>query len=192
MANEDFAGLELGPKTPRMPQEEDEAEEVPVDIDPARLQVVLEEVRSHQNLLGGLLAGFVAAGIGAAVWAGITVATGFQISYMAVGVGFLVGLAVRSFGSGVDPVFGVVGAILALLGCGAGNLLAVSAILAQQEGMALMEVLSLLDREAAWELMAVNFSPMDLLFYGIAVYFGYKLSFRQVSLEELGVQPTGQ
>ncbi len=48
MADDDFAGLGLGPKTPRMPQEGDEAEEISVDIDPAQLQVVLEELRSHQ------------------------------------------------------------------------------------------------------------------------------------------------
>jgi len=30
-----------------------------------------------------------------------------------------------------------------------------------------------------------TFDPMDILFYGIAVYEGYKLSFRQVSPEEL-------
>ncbi len=190
MTDDESAGLGLSPKTPRMPQEE--PEETSVEIDPAQLQVGLEQLRSQQNLPGGVLAGLVAAAIGAGVWASVTVVMNVQISLMAVGVGFLVGFAVRSFGKGVDPVFGVVGATLALLGCAAGNLLAVSATFAQQRGMALMEVLSLLDLAMAWALMAVTFSPIDLLFYGFAVYEGYKLSFRQVSLGELGVQPTGQ
>ena len=34
--------------------------------------------------------------------------------------------------------------------------------------------------------MVATFSPMDLLFYGIAVYEGYKFSFRQVGPEDLG------
>ena len=191
MTDDEAAGLGLGPETPRWPQEEVKPEQIPVEIDPAQVQVALEQLRSHQNLLGGVLAGLVAAGIGAGVWAGVTVITNFQIGLMAVGVGFLVGFAVRSVGKGVDPVFGVVGATLALLGCAVGNLLTVSAIFARQEGMALMEMLSLLDLAIAWKLMAVTFSPIDLLFYGIAVYEGYKLSFRQVSLEELGFQPTG-
>jgi hypothetical protein len=34
-------------------------------------------------------------------------------------------------------------------------------------------------------MMVAFFSPMDLLFYGIATYEGYQLSFRQLSPEEL-------
>jgi hypothetical protein len=37
----------------------------------------------------------------------------------------------------------------------------------------------------AMELLVATFSPMDLLFYGIAVYEGYHLSFRQVTDQEL-------
>jgi hypothetical protein len=35
------------------------------------------------------------------------------------------------------------------------------------------------------EVMMDAFSPMDLLFYGIAIYEGYKFSFRQITEEEL-------
>jgi hypothetical protein len=35
------------------------------------------------------------------------------------------------------------------------------------------------------ELMSISFSPMDLLFYGIAVYEGYKFSFRRMTGEEM-------
>jgi hypothetical protein len=35
------------------------------------------------------------------------------------------------------------------------------------------------------DLMKATFSPIDLLFYGIAVYEGYRFSFRQVTPEEL-------
>jgi hypothetical protein len=33
--------------------------------------------------------------------------------------------------------------------------------------------------------MAATFSPMDLLFYGIAIYEGYKFSFRQLTDEDM-------
>ena len=39
--------------------------------------------------------------------------------------------------------------------------------------------------------MVVTFSPIDLLFYGIAVYEGYKLSFRQIGLDDLGIETIG-
>jgi hypothetical protein len=39
--------------------------------------------------------------------------------------------------------------------------------------------------------MAITFSPMDLVFYGIAVYEGFKLSFRKVTHEEIQAAITG-
>jgi hypothetical protein len=161
-------------------------------VDQVQLRFALEQLRSQQNLVGGALAGLAASAVGAAAWAGITVATGYQIGWMAIGVGFLVGLAVRMAGKGIDSVFGVVGGALALLGCAAGNLLAVCGIVAGQEGMAFADVLAGLDPTVARELMVASFSPMDVLFYALAVYEGYKLSFRQISQQELGSLSPGR
>lgn len=149
------------------------------DEDPATVQFEIEKLRSEQNLLGGLLAGLAASAIGAGVWASVTVATGYQIGWMALGVGFLVGYAVRIAGKGIDTVFGITGAALALLGCGAGNLLAISSMAGTQQNVPLLDVLSALDLTTAQQLMAAGFSPVDLLFYGIAVYEGFQLSFRR-------------
>ena len=148
--------------------------------DLAQAEVLLEELRAEQNMPGAVLAGLIAAGLGAYLWSVITIATGYQIGFMAIGVGVLVGGAVRGFGKGIEPVFGVIGATLALLGCAAGNLLTVSTQLAQAEGMAVMDVLSLLDIALAWELLTTTSDPLDFLFYGIAIYEGYKLSFTKL------------
>ena len=198
MMDDEFAGLGLGQKTPRMPQDMEDpihavlkpsavgAEELS-SIDPAQLQHALENLSSEQNLFLGVLAGAVAALGGAALWAVVTITTGYQIGYLAVAVGFLVGFAMRQFGKGTDQVFGVVGAVLALLGCGLGNLFSACAVLSQQEGIPFFDVLSVLDLAIISELMAATFSPVDLLFYGIAIYEGYKLSFRQLTAQDLGL-----
>ena len=47
------------------------------------------------NLPPGVVAGLGAAIVGAAIWAAITAATDYQIGFMAIGVGFLAGFAVR-------------------------------------------------------------------------------------------------
>jgi hypothetical protein len=148
----------------------------------ADVQRAVERLREEQNLLAGVGAGAVAALIGAVLWAVITNATGYQIGFMAIGVGFLVGYAIRIAGKGIDQTFGIVGAVLALLGCVAGNVLAIIATIASQEGVPYGEVWSQYDLIGA---MTVWFSPIDLLFYGIAIYEGYKLSFRQVTEDEL-------
>jgi len=165
--------------------------EQPRPLDPAEMALVVQRLRSEQNLGLGTVAGVAAAVIGAAVWAAVTVFTHYQIGWMAVGVGFLVGLAVRTLGKGVDRVFGIVGAGLALLGCLVGNFLATCGMVAQREDLAFLEILSRLDTRIIKKLMVAAFSPMDLLFYGIAVYEGYKLSFRQVSAEEMAKRVTG-
>jgi hypothetical protein len=161
-----------------------EAEETP--LDPAQVQFLNDRLASEQNLGLAVGAGAGAAVAGAAAWAAITVVTEYQIGFMAIGVGFLVGYAVRIAGKGVSTPFGVVGAVFSLIGCGLGNLLTVSAFIAADEGVGIFEVLAQLDLDATMELMVATFSPIDLLFYAIAVYYGYSVSFRQVSAEDLG------
>lgn len=161
------------------------------ELDPVMVEYAMGRFREEQKLGAGILAGFVAAVAGAALWAVITVATGYQIGWMAVGVGFLVGLAVRQVGRGLDKSFGIAGALLALLGCLLGNFFTVVHFVAEASELAYFETLTTLEPAAIPELMTVTFSPMDLLFYGIAIYEGYKLSFRQISRDELELATKG-
>ena len=139
----------------------------------------LQEARDNQNLSLGVVGGIAAALVGAIVWAVITVATGYQIGWMAIGVGFLVGYAVKLLGKGVDPVFGYAGAAIALGGCLAGNLLTVVIMAARQESIEIMTLLSRLTPGITVDIMKETFQPMDVLFYGLAVYEAYKISFTQ-------------
>jgi hypothetical protein len=117
-----------------------------------------------------------AAAAGAALWAAITVFTGYQIGWMAVGVGFLVGIAVRKFGNGTTMSFGVMGAVLSLAGCLAGNLLAVVGFFAREQAAPFFATLSGMNPSTAVNVLLQTGSPIDLLFYAIAVYEGFKLS----------------
>lgn len=160
-------------------------------FDPVQVEYALEQLRGEQSLLMGLVAGTAAALVGAGSWAAVTVFSGYQIGWMAVGVGFLVGIAVRTAGKGIDKAFGVLGAMLALLGCAVGNLLAVVGMVADRNGMKFLDVLSGIGPGNAGDLMIASFSPMDLVFYGIAVYEGYKLSFRQLTDGDIAARVTG-
>jgi hypothetical protein len=128
------------------------------------------------NLPLALVAGLVAAAIGAGLWAVITVASGWQIGWMAVGVGFLVGIAIRKLGNGSTVVFGIIGALFSLAGCIAGNLLSVVGFITKEYGTSFVVVLGELTPPVAINLLIETGSPIDLLFYGIAVYEGFKLS----------------
>lgn len=160
------------------------AQEQEPQIDPGKVAALQARLEREQNLPLGVTAGAIAALLGAVVWATITVATEFQIGWMAIGVGFLVGFAVRMFGKGVSQPFGYFGAGLALVGCLLGNLLSACGFIAQQEpSAALLDVtLGVLSQPAvAAEIMRLTFTPIDLLFYGLAVYEGYRLSFRELT-----------
>jgi len=162
-----------------------ESEATELRLDEARLRRYMEELRENQNLVYGFLGGLAAAALGAALWAVITVFTEYQIGWMAVGVGALVGYAVRRFGRGVDVQFGVLGAVLALAGCVAGNLLSVVGFVAREEGLPFFQMLLALNPEVAVELLRATFDGVDLLFYGLAIYAGYRFSIRTLSEEEL-------
>jgi hypothetical protein len=145
----------------------------------------MRTVRENQRLGTGILAGAGAALLGAVAWAVVTGLTHYQLGLMAIAVGLLVGFAVRHFGRGITAPFGISGAVLALLGCVAGNVLAVCVAFARQEHLPVFSVLSTVDLKSAWGILADTSEPMDALFYGIAVYEGYRFSFRRISQQEL-------
>ena len=117
--------------------------------------------------------------------------TGYQIGFMAIGIGFLVGFCVRALGKGITNVFGIISAALSLLGCALGNLLTVTAMVATQEDIPFISMIGQLNPSVIQDLMVAFFSPMDLLFYGIAVYYGYKLAFRQLANQDLNQMLSG-
>ena len=141
------------------------------------LEMEVEQIRANQNLFLGFVGGVAGAAIGAVLWAAITAATHFQIGFMAVGVGILVGFGIRILGKGIDPMFGMMGAGLALVGCVSGNLLAVCIEATGELQVSLWEILSKMTPSMAIELLQATFHPLDILFYGIALYEGYRLSF---------------
>ncbi len=108
------------------------------------LQDLDRQLRGKQNLLFGVVAGIVAAAIAAILWAVLTLVMQRQIGWMAIGDGILVGFGVRRFGRGIDKIYGLIGATLALLGCVAGNLLAVAIAVSQQEAVSPIAVLLVL------------------------------------------------
>ncbi len=162
-------------------------EEAAPAIDPAKATAVYVQLVQQQNFPLGVIAGFIAAVAGAVAWAAVTITTQYQIGWLAVGVGFLVGIAVRKAGRGLTKPFGIAGGILALFGCLLGNFLAMCGLVANEVAQPLVDVTLTFATQpmAAIELMKETFSPMDLLFYGIAAYEGYKFSFREIQDHEL-------
>jgi hypothetical protein len=146
---------------------------------------VIEKLRMEQQLLPAIGIGLIVGLIGAALWGAITVDTNFQIGYMAVAIGAGIGFSMRYVGKGIDQLFGVLGAIIALLSCALGNFFSVIGFYANSEHVGFLETLMVFDWTYLPDVMIETFSGMDVVFYAIAMYEGYKFSFRIVTRNDI-------
>lgn len=145
----------------------------------------IAKFKLEQEYSKALVAGIVVGLIGAVLWGVITVSTGYIIGYMAIAIGAGVGFIMRFFGKGIDQVFGITGGIIALLSCLLGNFLSIIGFIANSEGLGYFETLGFFDYSQLIPIMSETFSPMDLFFYGLAAYEGYKFSFRTFTEKDL-------
>lgn len=175
----DFVRDEKVPDAPILTVEEQQARHVELD------DTLRRKAAAHQNLAYAVIGGLLLSIICALLWAVITVSIQYQIGYMAIGVGFVVGMGVRFFGAGVDQIYGILGALFALLGCMLGNLFSQIGFIAHQEGFGYLQTLSLLDLDTILLIYQESFSPMDVLFYGFAIYEGYRFAFRPITEADL-------
>lgn len=144
----------------------------------ATSQPAIEQLEDQPNLLMGLIGGFIAMLIGAMVWGAVTYFTQYQIGWMAIGAGFLVGIAIKFFGKGKTLVFGISAAALALVGCLLGNLMFYAGVIAREQSASFLEVFFplLVTPVAAIEVFTIAFDFKDLLFYALAAYTGFSAS----------------
>lgn len=139
---------------------------------------IVAQLKAQQNFALAIPAGLAAAIVGAAIWAAATFATETKIGLIAVAVGALVGYAIRAAGKGLEAKFGVLGAACGALGWALGTVFSDVAFLAQHVKRPFLDVLFQLGPDRIVSLTSELVDPMDLLFLGIAVYDGYKFSFK--------------
>lgn len=139
-----------------------------------------EQLLLDQRLPLAIIVGLASAIICAIIWAVITVATEMQIGFMAIGVGLLVGYSIRFAGRGILMIYGIIGAFCALFGCILGNYLSQIGFIGNELQISYLDALVLVPMEIIPEIMIESFSPIDLLFYGFAVWEGFKFSFREI------------
>ena len=139
---------------------------------------------TEEQFIPALTAGAVAAAFCALVWSIITVITKYQIGWMAVGVGFVVGVSMQAVGNGKTPIYGVFGAGFSLFACVLGNLVTACYFIANSPELAVegfttmgLFITCLTNPAIALETLIEISGPLDLLFYGLALYVGYTTSF---------------
>ena len=145
----------------------------------------LDRFKGEQKYIPALITGSIVGLIGALVWGAVTVVTGYQIGYLAIAIGAAVGFSIRYIGKGIEPIFGITGGVIAILSCLLGNFFSIIGFIADSESLSYFQTLILFDYSFLIEIMTETFSPIDILFYGIAAFEGYKFSFRSFTEKDL-------
>lgn len=143
------------------------------DVQPTQAAAPL----APENFALAIPAGLAVAVVGAALWATIAVVTQMEIGIVAVAVGYAVGRAIKAVGHGRSEKFGILGAACSLLACVIGNLLSALFFFADQTHVPIMTVVSGSSPEFLFSLMKNFTQALDFLFYGIAIYEGFRFSF---------------
>ena len=142
--------------------------------------VIMDGVRGREeNLLFGILAAAVAAAMGAGIWLGIVVGIGLHVEYaVPIGMGVLVGLAVRQIGNGTGMLFGIIGVVFTLIGCLGGEILtAVQPLTTPQHD--LYNILTTVDLTQVLSRILDKTDPIMYLIYAIGAFVAYRFSIRE-------------
>jgi hypothetical protein len=138
--------------------------------------VAAYQLAREQNLLAGILAGLVAGAVGVAIWVGLVAGAGAPIPFMALGVGYLVGFAVRWAGKGIERSFGIAAGLITLAGCIAGTVLSVATILAERDEVPLAEFLEGLDAGLVIQLLLQSVGPIGAVVWLFAIYESFRVA----------------
>lgn len=138
---------------------------------------LFEKLRLEQNFNAAIIYGFLAAILGAILWAFITIELNYQHTFIAIIIGIMVGFAVRKTGRGFENKFKIAGAAIAFFGVLLGNLLAIIGLASVELEMGFFETMTLIDYFELIKFYIFEvFDFYDALFYMAAVITGFQLS----------------
>lgn len=136
------------------------------------------EEQNSPNLILGLLGGWLAAVIGAIIWALTAYITHYEYSMLSIIIGLFVGFVTRYLAGRGNLITGMISASLSLFACVFGGIMAVTAVISKSEGIVafVYYLLTFLTHpEALLKLLGLMVDPMSLLFYGIAIFNSYRV-----------------
>ena len=154
------------------------------DAEQAEHYRVAEALIGEQNFINGLAAAVVATIAGALGWGAISVATGYMIGWVAIGIGVLVGYGMQVFGKGLTAKYSAVAAVLAVVGCLAGNFAAAVMFEMKSYGASVSDVLTGLTINDIIAFYTQTLEAMDLLFWALALGAAWSFATRKLTPDE--------
>jgi len=138
-----------------------------------------EEATGPISIPKAILGGVIGTIACALIWTLITVITKYQIGYIALGIGFVVGYLVQRLGNGNNLLFGLIGGIFSLIACVVGDLFSMIVFVADEYNESYFTILSGLSFSDCIYILQNSIQPMSIFFYAIAGYTGFKFAFKK-------------
>lgn len=131
------------------------------------------------------LAGLVSGLLGALLWGLVTYFSHLIIGYFAIGLGIMVGFAVKAFGKGSGTHFALIGGAYALMSCFLGMLFCLLFFAAASEKIPFTQILFMVDYGEIAKIYFQAFEVIDIVFYAIAFATAFKISLNPLKRDEL-------
>ena len=138
----------------------------------------LEQLRKKQKPLLGISAGILAFIVTTALW--ILMASKYQVSWMALAVGFGTAFSIQYAGKIIDQWYGFIAAFLTLVSIIIGTLNTAVNIFATGKQIPKSEVLAQLDFSMAMNFFTAMMRPIDVLLSLGALFAAFWFSFKHV------------
>lgn len=132
--------------------------------------------RTYQSIPYALIGGFFSCILAASLYGLIANKFGSRFGTIALITGFIVGLGVRYFGAGRDPIFGVISGFYTTISCLLGGFFAIVLAKMNLEGIGLIDTLHMISFGLAFKHFRESIGIFQLIFITIAVYQGVKFS----------------
>ena len=143
-----------------------------------------EELLSEQNFGAAVIAGVVATFLAAAIYGITTAIWNFSYGFAAVGIGIVVGISMQYLGRGIRTKFAVAASLFTIAGCVLGNVFRAVVYLARENAISPLEVLRSNEFSVLTGSAVSYVSTIDLVFWGVAVWFSVFLVKRPLSRSE--------
>ena len=146
-------------------------------------QTASEEEFSGSALVPAILGGLLAAVVGGAIWGGIAILTGYEVGYVALGVGFLCGMGVVMFTGGKKGMpLQMIAVVASVLGIVIGKYMSffesVKDVVAAERGAEAVETISMFSMDMVQffgENITTMASGIDALWIVLAVYTAWSI-----------------
>ena len=142
-----------------------------------RYQKLLDE----QDFGAALVTGLIATFLGVLLFVFIAYIAGFGAGPFKFALAAIIGLTIRYFGKGIDPKFGILGAVLTLVGGFVGTFFNVIGTGAFQIDRGYFETFELVEMSEWFKMYSRAITKMYLLWLAGATYFAYWLSKRRIT-----------